>query len=108
MYKYHFVAVGVAPKREKLRLAMEELDHTERILSQAKNKLSEVEAGVLRLQRRYSDSMNKRQMLEEKCKLCQARLDRADKVMIIMMMMMIMIIITIKKIKKKKKKKKKR
>ncbi|GFN88548.1 dynein heavy chain 1, axonemal [Plakobranchus ocellatus] len=79
MYKYHFVAVAVAPKREKLRLAMEELDATEKILAAAKRKLSEVEEGVFQLQRRYSDSMNKKQNLEEKCKLCQARLDRADK-----------------------------
>ena len=80
MYKYHFVAVGVAPKREKLRLAMEELNNTERILAEAKRKLSQVEAGVFRLQKRYSESMSKKQNLEDKCKLCQARLDRADKV----------------------------
>ncbi|GFS18450.1 dynein heavy chain 1, axonemal [Elysia marginata] len=80
MYKYHFVAVGVAPKREKLRLAMEELDNTEKILAQAKQKLQVVEEGVFRLQKRYNDSMNKKQGLEDKCKLCQARLDRADKV----------------------------
>ncbi|KAK3782184.1 hypothetical protein RRG08_032935 [Elysia crispata] len=79
MYKYHFVAVGVAPKREKLRLAMEELNNTERILAEAKRKLSQVEAGVFRLQKRYSESMSKKQNLEDKCKLCQARLDRADK-----------------------------
>ncbi|KAH9525061.1 Dynein heavy chain 1, axonemal, partial [Bulinus truncatus] len=79
MFKYHFVAIAVAPKREKLKKAMDELAATEKILAAAKKKLYEVEAGVARLQKQYNESMHKKKVLEEKCKLCEARLDRADK-----------------------------
>lgn len=80
MFKYHFVAITVAPKREKLKKAMEELATTEKILAEAKKKLHEVEAGVAKLQKQYNESMHKKKILEDKCKLCEARLDRADKV----------------------------
>lgn len=83
MYKYHFVAINVAPKRKKLKQAMEELEVTEKILFAAKKKLYDVESGVARLQRQYNDSMAKKQFLEDKCKLCMARLDRADKVSLV-------------------------
>ncbi|CAG5117460.1 unnamed protein product, partial [Candidula unifasciata] len=79
MYKYHFVAINVAPKRKKLKQAMEELEVTEKMLFTAKKKLYDVEAGVAKLQRQYNESMAKKQHLEDKCKLCMARLDRADK-----------------------------
>ncbi|XP_055888364.1 dynein axonemal heavy chain 1-like isoform X4 [Biomphalaria glabrata] len=79
MFKYHFVAITVAPKREKLKKAMEELATTEKILAEAKKKLHEVEAGVAKLQKQYNESMHKKKILEDKCKLCEARLDRADK-----------------------------
>ena len=42
MHKYHFVAKGVAPKREALRIAQEDLAETQRILDEAKNRLREV------------------------------------------------------------------
>ena len=45
MHKYHFVAKGVAPKREALRIAQEDLAETQRILDEAKNRLREV--GIL-------------------------------------------------------------
>ncbi|CAL1534965.1 unnamed protein product, partial [Lymnaea stagnalis] len=79
MYKYHFVAITVGPKREKLKLAMEELAATEKVLADAKKMLYDVETGVARLQKKYNDSMNKKRVLEDKCKLCESRLDRADK-----------------------------
>ncbi|XP_059153506.1 dynein axonemal heavy chain 1-like [Physella acuta] len=79
MYKYHFVAITVAPKREKLKQAMDELAATEKVLAIAKKKLFDVESGVAKLQKQYNDSMNKKKNLEDKCKLCEGRLDRADK-----------------------------
>ena len=49
MHKYHFVAKGVAPKREALRIAQEDLAETQRILDEAKNRLREVTIVLLSL-----------------------------------------------------------
>jgi len=80
MYKYHFIAVGVAPKREALRIAQEDLAETQRILDAAKKRLKEVEQGVAMLQAKYNECVRRKQELETKTKLCEARLIRADKV----------------------------
>ncbi|RUS78759.1 hypothetical protein EGW08_013475 [Elysia chlorotica] len=79
MHKYHFVARGVAPKRERLRIAQEELAETQRILDAAKSRLQEVEQGIATLQAKYDDCVRKKDELENKCKECEARLIRADK-----------------------------
>lgn len=80
MHKYHFVAKGVAPKREKLRIATEELAETQRILGEAKQRLADVEEGIATLQAKYDDCVRKKDELETKCKECEGRLVRADKV----------------------------
>ena len=80
MHKYHFVAKGVAPKRERLRIAQEELAETQRILDSAKARLAEVEEGIATLQAKYDDCVRKKDELEHKCAECEARLVRADKV----------------------------
>ena len=80
MYKYHFVARGVAPKREALRNAQEELAETQRILEAAKARLQEVEDRIATLQAKYDDCMRKKEELEFKTTECEARLVRADKV----------------------------
>lgn len=80
MYKYHFVAKAVAPKREKLRIAQEELAETQRILDAAKLRLQQVEEGIATLQAKYDDCVQKKDELDNKCKECEARLNRADKV----------------------------
>lgn len=80
MHKYHFVARGVAPKRERLRIATEELNETQRILAAAKSRLAEVEEGIATLQAKYEDCVRKKEELENKCAECEARLGRADKV----------------------------
>ncbi|XP_059176982.1 dynein axonemal heavy chain 1-like [Physella acuta] len=79
MHKYHFVAKSVAPKREKLRIAQEELSETQRILDEAKARLEAVEEGLATLQAKYDDCVRKKDELENKCKECEARLIRADK-----------------------------
>ncbi|KAL5009676.1 hypothetical protein ScPMuIL_011981 [Solemya velum] len=79
MHKYHFVAKGVAPKREKLRIATEELAETQRILGEAKQRLADVEEGIATLQAKYDDCVRKKDELETKCKECEGRLVRADK-----------------------------
>lgn len=80
MHKYHFVAKGVAPKRERLRIASEELAETQRILAAAKARLAEVEEGIATLQAKYDDCVRKKDELEQKCSECEGRLIRADKV----------------------------
>lgn len=80
MHKYHFVAKSVAPKREKLRIAQEELSETQRLLDAAKSRLEAVEEGLATLQAKYDDCVRKKDELENKCKECEARLIRADKV----------------------------
>ncbi len=45
MHKYHFVAKAVAPKREALRIAQEDLAETQRLLDAAKARLREVRQG---------------------------------------------------------------
>lgn len=80
MHKYHFVARGVAPKREKLRVAQEDLAETQRILDAAKSRLRDVEEGIATLQAKYEDCVRKKDELEHKCRECEARLIRADKV----------------------------
>jgi dynein heavy chain len=79
MHKYHFVAKGVAPKREALRLARESLEETQKILDAARKTLAEVEEGIATLQAKYEDCIRKKEELENKCKECEARLVRADK-----------------------------
>ena len=80
MHKYHFVAKSVAPKREALRIAQEDLAETQRVLDAAKQRLRDVENGLLTLQAKYNDCVKKKQELETKTKECEARLVRADKV----------------------------
>ncbi|XP_071830856.1 dynein axonemal heavy chain 1-like isoform X2 [Apostichopus japonicus] len=79
MHKYHFVAKNVAPKREALRMAQQDLAETQRILDEAKARLREVEDGIATLQAKYNDCVSKKEELENKCDLCKARLTRADK-----------------------------
>ena len=85
MHKYHFVAKGVAPKRERLRIATEELQETQRILDAAMARLAEVEEGIATLQAKYEDCVRKKEELENKCAECEARLVRADKVRVILL-----------------------
>jgi len=80
MHKYHFVARTVAPKREALRIAQDDLAATQRALDAAKQRLRDVESGLLALQAKHADCVRKKQELETKTKECEARLGRADKV----------------------------
>jgi len=79
MHKYHFVAKNVAPKREALRVAQEELQETQRLLDAAKARLADVEEGIASLQAKYEECIAKKQDLEFKTEQCTARLGRAEK-----------------------------
>ena len=80
MHKYHFVAKGVAPKREALRIATAELEETQKILDKARRQLQDVEDGIATLQAKFEDCVRKKEELEFKTGECEARLVRADKV----------------------------
>ncbi|TKS70983.1 Dynein heavy chain 1, axonemal [Collichthys lucidus] len=79
MHVYHFVAEGVEPKRQALQEAQEDLAVTQRILDDAKEQLAAVESGIAALQATYQDCLAKKDELDNKCQLCEARLIRADK-----------------------------
>ena len=50
------------------------------MLNEAKARLREVEEGIATLQNKFQECMAKKQELAEKCALCSARLERAEKV----------------------------
>uniref|UniRef100_A0A6I8PKH9 Dynein axonemal heavy chain 1 n=1 Tax=Ornithorhynchus anatinus TaxID=9258 RepID=A0A6I8PKH9_ORNAN len=79
MHKYHFVAKGVAPKRQALREAQEDLAVTQKDLDIANQRLRDVEDGIKVLQTKYRDCVSKKEELELKCAQCEQRLNRADK-----------------------------
>ncbi|CAH8511378.1 unnamed protein product [Dicrocoelium dendriticum] len=79
MYKYHHVAKNVAPKRQALRASELELEETEKILQEARNRLVACEERIASLQSKYDECIRRQRELEEKSQLCEARLVRADK-----------------------------
>nr|KAG5711095.1 hypothetical protein BaRGS_004739 [Batillaria attramentaria] len=79
MHTYYFVAKGVAPKRAALAAAQAELDETQRVLGEAMEQLHTIERGLAKLQKTYTACVNKKKDLEHKCRQCEARLIRADK-----------------------------
>ncbi|XP_076603478.1 dynein axonemal heavy chain 1 [Chaetodon auriga] len=79
MHVYHFVAKAVEPKRQSLQKAQEDLAVTQRILDDAKEQLAAVESGIATLQTKYQDCLAKKDELDNKYQLCEARLVRADK-----------------------------
>ncbi|KAG7240353.1 hypothetical protein INR49_026924, partial [Caranx melampygus] len=79
MHVYHFVARAVEPKRKALQEAQEDLAATQLILDDAKEKLAAVEGGIATLQAKYRDCLAKKDELDHKYQLCEARLVRADK-----------------------------
>ncbi|KAF0035263.1 hypothetical protein F2P81_013021 [Scophthalmus maximus] len=79
MHIYHFVAKNVEPKRQALKGAQDDLAETQLILDDAKGKLAEVEGGIATLQAKYQDCLAKKDELDNKYQLCEARLVRADK-----------------------------
>ncbi|XP_032177365.1 dynein heavy chain 1, axonemal isoform X1 [Mustela erminea] len=79
MHKYHFVAKAVEPKRQALREAQDDLDVTQRVLEEAKQRLHEVEDGIATMQTKYRECIAKKEELELKCEQCEQRLGRADK-----------------------------
>ena len=79
MYKYHFVAMGVAPKRARLKEAEDELDVVMKQLKVAKDTLKEVNDRLAQLEREYNEAVEKKDQLEKKELSCKVQLRNADK-----------------------------
>uniref|UniRef100_A0ABM5FKF8 Dynein axonemal heavy chain 1 isoform X2 n=1 Tax=Pogona vitticeps TaxID=103695 RepID=A0ABM5FKF8_9SAUR len=65
--------------KQALREAEEDLQATQRILDEAKERLREVEEGIAHLQAKYRGTLATKEELEMKCEQCEQRLGRADK-----------------------------
>lgn len=79
MYKYHFVAQGVAPKRARLKEAEDELSVVMAQLAVAKATLKEVNDRLESLEKAYNEAVEKKDMLEKKEVSCKVQLSNADK-----------------------------
>ena len=66
--------------KAKLAEAKESLEETLKVLNESKARLREVEEGIASLQAKYEECVAKKQELGDKCDLCTARLERAEKV----------------------------
>lgn len=66
--------------QQALREAQDDLEVTQRILEEAKQRLREVEDGIAMMQTKYRECIAKKEELELKCEQCEQRLSRADKV----------------------------
>lgn len=79
MYKYHFVALGVAPKRARLKEAEDELSVVMAQLAKAKATLKEVNDRLEQLEKAFNEAVEKKDQLEKKEASCKVQLSNADK-----------------------------
>jgi dynein heavy chain len=79
MYVYHNVALQVEPKRAALAAAQAELDETNRQLATAQARLAEVQAKIAALEAAFAETMDKKATLVRQVADCEAKLQRADK-----------------------------
>jgi dynein heavy chain, axonemal len=79
MYKYHHVALGVAPKRERLRVAEEELRIVMEQLATTKATLQQVNDRLAQLETSYNEAVEKLDMLQKKEITCRVQLANAEK-----------------------------
>jgi dynein heavy chain len=79
MYKYHFVALGVAPKRARLKEAEDELAVVMALLAKSKAALQEVNDRLATLEASFDEAVAKKDMLEKKEASCKVQLSNADK-----------------------------
>jgi len=79
MYKYHFIAKAVAPKRAMLKKAEEELGECQEKLEQAQDKLREVQDKIAKLEADFNGAVAKQKELADDMNLCEVKLERAHK-----------------------------
>ena len=79
MHTYHFVALGVAPKKAKLAEAQAELEEATGVLNEARAKLAAVVEKLERLEEALQNAVNEKKSLSDKEQQCKVRLSNADK-----------------------------
>jgi dynein heavy chain len=79
MHKYHFVALGVAPKRAALAEAEAELAIVMAKLAKAQATLADVNSRLAVLEKQFNDAVEKKDQLEKKEAECKMQLVNADK-----------------------------
>jgi dynein heavy chain, axonemal len=77
--RYHFVALGVEPKRIKLAGAQATLDKTMAELKEAQAVLHGIEEKLGKLEADFEGAINKQKKLKEDSDMCIVKLDRANK-----------------------------
>lgn len=79
MYKYHFVAKAVEPKRQQLREAEAEKAECDAKLAAAQASLAEVQYKIATLESNHRAALDKQQALLDDMELCEVKLERAGK-----------------------------
>jgi dynein heavy chain len=79
MHKYHFVALGVEPKRKALAAAEAILNKTMAELKAAKDELQGIQDKLAKLEADYEGSIAKQKQLKDDSDMCVVKLERADK-----------------------------
>merc|ERR1719271_2267898 len=79
MYKYHFVAKAVEPKRQLLKNAEQELAECQAKLQVAQEKLRDTQAKIANLEADFNSAVEKQTELQDDMTLCEVKLERAHK-----------------------------
>ncbi|CAJ1352426.1 unnamed protein product, partial [Effrenium voratum] len=79
MYKYHFVARAVEPKRQLLKQAEGELAECQEKLEAAQAKLAAVQSKIEALETSFNQAVQKQKELQDDMNLCEVKLQRAHK-----------------------------
>jgi dynein heavy chain len=78
METYANIFRTVAPKREKLRMAQENLDKKQATLREAKGKLQEIQDKLANLQLQYDEKLGLKEKLKKESDLTELKLSRAE------------------------------
>ena len=79
MYKYHNVAISVAPKKAKLAEAQAELDVVMAQLAEKQSSLAKIVARLAELEANYEAAIKKLDSLKAQATKCEVQLANADK-----------------------------
>lgn len=67
----------MAPKKEKLDVALSSLQEKQRMLAEAQAKLAEINATLMKLQAAYEEKLQQKEELNKKAELLKLKLERA-------------------------------
>lgn len=79
MEKFYWVSRSVAPKRARLQEAQDSLDVTLKAVAELKRKMKESEINIKEMEKRYAESVAKKEELSRKVEECNVKLSRAGK-----------------------------